>query len=417
MKEDSWKPKRIGRYSPDSNSAEVLVELSIGSSECKKTLQGLLGEIPHVQLKTTQEGDPPGVIILELEENPEETFQLIREMSKASNGTEIFLTSAKLDSGVLLEGMRAGAKEFLAQPIQKNEVEGAFERFFERCQVSTATKEGKKKSGKIFAFFGGKGGVGTTSIAVNLASALIKLPSKPTVVLVDVNQHGGDLPLYLDLQPKHSFRDIASDLSRLDNAFLVRILTKYESGLQVLSSGYDDLSTGRLNPDCVEATLRLLQTNFDYIVLDCGHVLDLTTKKALELSNLIFVASTLMVPVVHRTQRILELLRGSGFPPNKLRLLINRYLSAEQDVLKETEDILKQKTHWLFPNDYPTVSQSVNSGKPIIDLASRSPIAKSYNDLAQSLEERSKEGTNKASLASWLNPFKARGDQSSAPVA
>ena len=136
------------------------------------------------------------------------------------------------------------------------------------------------------ALFGGKGGVGTTSIAVNLASALRQLPGNPSVILVDVNQHGGDLPLYLDLQPNHSFRDIAADLSRLDPAFLVRVLTKCESGLQVLPSGYDDLSTGRLNPDCVEATLKLLQSSFDYVVIDCGHVLDLTTKKSLGIGQM-----------------------------------------------------------------------------------------------------------------------------------
>ena len=254
--------------------------------------------------------------------------------------------------------------------------------------------------------------MGTTSIAVNLASALTKLPDNPSVILVDVNQHGGDLPLYLDLQPNHSFRDIAADLSRLDPAFLVRVLTKCESGLQVLPSGYDDLSTGRLSPDCVEATLKLLQASFDYVVIDCGHVLDLTTKKALELATWIMVTSTLMVPVVHRTKRILELLRGSGFPSNKIRLVINRFVSAEQDVLTETEDILKEKTFWSVPNDYPACSQSVNSGKSIIDGAPRSSVAKSFKDLAATFAEQSTTASKKSGLTSWLNPFKGRRVQS-----
>jgi pilus assembly protein CpaE len=176
----------------------------------------------------------------------------------------------------------------------------------------------------------------------------------------------------------------------------------------VLPSGYDDLSTGRLSPDCVEATLRLLQANFDYVILDCGHVLDLTTKKALELATLILVTSTLMVPVVHRTKRILELLRGSGFPPNKIRLVMNRYLATEQDVLIETEEILKQKTFWLFPNDYPSASQAVNSGKPLIDVAPRSAVAKSYRDIANLFDEQTAQQTAKGSFVGWLNPFKGR---------
>jgi len=86
---------------------------------------------------------------------------------------------------------------------------------------------------------------------------------------------------------------------------------------------------------------------------------------------------------------------------------MNRYLSAEQDVLKETEEILKQKAFWLFPNDYPSASQSVNSGKPLIDVAPRSAVAKSFRDLACSFSEASPSEAKKG-LAGWLNPFKSR---------
>ena len=411
MAAQEWKPKRASDTTPDSSSDSPLVELSVRSLECKSALEEIVSRIDGLQLKESQSAKHPAVIILELEDNPEQTFGVIREMGKVAKGTEIFLTSSTLDSAVLLEGMRAGAKEFLAQPIQKKEVEDAFERFFERLNAGNIKNVEQKKAGKMLAFFGGKGGVGTTSIAVNLAAALLNLPTKPSVVLVDVNQHGGDLPIYLDLQPNHSFRDIASDLTRLDHAFLIRVLTKCENGLQVLASGYDDLSTGRLSPACVEKTLALLESSFDYIILDCGHVLDLTTKKTLEIADLIFVTSALMVPVVHRTKRILELLRGSGFPPQKICLVMNRYLSAEKDVLQETEDILKQKAHWLVPNDYPSVSQAVNSGKSIIETAPKSSVGKSYMNFARSFDEQSNMSQGKSSVFSWLRPFTSRKTQ------
>ncbi len=413
MKDKTWKPKRVGGDSSSPSSGVPVIELSIRSAGCKATLESIIREMEGVRLKESQDSVVPALAIMELEDNPEETFSLIREMGKLNKGTEIFLTGSKLDSVLLLEAMRAGAKEFLAQPVQKQEVVDAIKRFLDRVSAQLSKAEGQRKSGKILAFFGGKGGVGTTSIAVNVAAAIKALPNSPSVALVDVNQHGGDLPLYLDLQPTHSFRDIATDLSRLDQAFLNRVLTKTELGIQVLPSGYDDLSTGRLSPDCVEATLRLLQANFDYVILDCGHVLDLTTKKALELATLILVTSTLMVPVVHRTKRILDLLRGSGFPSNKIRLVMNRFLGAEQDVLKETEEILKQKAFWLFPNDYPSVSQAVNSGKPLIDVAPRSAVAKSYRDIANSFDDQAPQEAGKGSLAAWLNPFKGRKVQSS----
>ena len=411
MADSSWKPKRVSGGSVDSTTSAYKVELSIQSAEAKKALEEIISGNAIFQLKDSKDNTSPSLLILELEENPEETFSVIRDLVKVARGTEIFLTASKLDSAILLEAMRAGAKEFLAQPIQTTEVEDALVRFQERALAIPESDAGAKTEGKVLAFFGGKGGVGTTCMAVNTAAALMNLPNNPKVVLVDVNQHGGDLPLYLDIQPSHSFRDIAADPSRVDQAFLFRILTKYESGLQVLASGYDDLSTGRLSPDCVEATLRMLQSNFDYVVLDCGHVLDLTTKKALELASLIMVTSTLMVPVVHRTKRILELLRGSGFPQSKLRLIMNRYLSGEKDVLVETEEILKQKAHWTVPNDYPSVSHSVNSGKPLLETAPKSSVGKSYMDFAKSFDEKSTKAESKSSVLGWLSPFKSKKTQ------
>ncbi len=413
MTDKAWKPKRVGSVGSDSSSKEALVDISVNNEECKSALTKCLKDIEGIRFRESQSAEMANLVIMDLAENPEETFTAIRDMGKMANAPEIFLTAPMPDSAVLLEAMRSGAKEFLAQPIQEPEVQRAIARYWERASTQKDKSQGEKKAGSLMALFGGKGGVGTTSIAVNLAAALRQLPSNPSVILVDVNQHGGDLPLYLDLQPNHSFRDIAADLSRLDPAFLIRVLTKCESGLQVLPSGYDDLSTGRLSPDCVEATLKLLQASFDYVVIDCGHVLDLTTKKALELATWIMVTSSLMVPVVHRTKRILELLRGSGIPASKIRLVINRFVSAEQDVLKETEDILKQKTFWSIPNDYPSSSQSVNSGKSIIEGAPRSSIAKSFKDLAATFEEQPATASKKSGVSSWLNPFKGRRAQSS----
>ncbi|MDH5585642.1 MAG: AAA family ATPase [Nitrospirota bacterium] len=407
MSDKTWKPKRVTDGPSDSTREIYTVELSIQGAETKKSLEEIVAAKDGFQLKDSKDTAAPSLYILELDANYEETFSFIRDLTKTAPSTEIFLAASTLDSQLLLEGMRAGAKEFLAKPIQKREVEDALTRFQERAIAGIGKSGGSIKSAKILAFFGGKGGVGTTSVAVNTASALMRLSWNPKVVLVDVNQHGGDLPLYLDLQPSHSFRDISADPSRLDQAFLNRVLTKYESGLQVLASGYDDLSAGRLSPDCVEGTLKILKENFDYVVMDCGHVLDLTTKKALEMATMILVTSTLMVPVVHRTKRILELLRGSGFAQNKLRLIMNRFLSSEKEVLTETEAILKQKADWMFPNDYPSVSYSVNSGKPLIETVPKSAVGKSYMEFAYTFDEQPKKSSGKTSVLGWLRPFKS----------
>ncbi|HSF09778.1 MAG TPA: hypothetical protein VLA60_10205, partial [Nitrospirales bacterium] len=168
MKDKTWKPKRVGDF-PITPSGIPVIELSIRSAECKATLESLIRETDGVRLKDNQDSAVPALMIMELEENPEDTFSLIREMMKLNKAMEIFLTASRLESNILLEAMRAGAKEFLAQPLQKQDVSDAIMRFVERSTAPVRQGDGQRAPGKVLAFFGGKGGVGTTSIAVNLA--------------------------------------------------------------------------------------------------------------------------------------------------------------------------------------------------------------------------------------------------------
>ena len=415
MKDATWKPKKA---SPNKSSEEkpgtFLVELSVISPDAKKALEELIRAHGEFSIKQGQDPAVPQLLILEIDEDPEKTFSLIKTLLGSSKETEVFLTSSNTDSKVLLDALRAGMKEFLPQPIQEEEVQASLERFKERRHE---TGQGEKKElGRILALFGGKGGSGTTSLAVNIAAALQSGSGSPSVVVVDVNQHGGDIPLYLDLSVAHSFRDIAADLSRLDRAFLSSLLLKHESGLQILASGYDDLSSGRLSPDCIEPTLKLLQTMFDFVVIDCGHVLDLATKKALELASSILVVSQLIVPVVHRTKRILELLHGSGFSSEKIKLVVNRYLPQENELLAETEQVLKHKAAWLIPNDYMSVSHAINGGKPIMMVAPKAKLVKSIEQMAASYGQRQGRGVATAG-SFWSSCLKTVTGKRSQPSA
>ena len=395
MKETTWKPKRASaNTSNEGHPTTWVIELAVTSLDVKKSLEDLIRENGEFSIKKGQDPEVPQLLILEIDEDPEKTFSQIKTLLGSSKDTEIFLTSPNMDSKTLLDALRVGMKEFLPQPIQQNEFQAALERFKVR-RTEAGPRPGEKPLGQIISLFGGKGGAGTTSLAVNLAATLHLRPDKPSVVLVDVNQHGGDVPLYLDIHVPHSFRDIAADLSRLDRAFLSSLLLKHESGLQVLASGFDDLSSGRLSPDCIDPTLKLLQTMFDYVVVDCGHVLDLATKKALELSSSILVVSQLLVPVVHRTKRILDLLHRSSLSSEKIMLVVNRYLQQENDLLAETEKVLKVKARWLIPNDYVTICDAVNAGKPIKLLTPKAKLVKSFEQLAASFCQRPERGIQK----------------------
>lgn len=387
MSQKAWKPIRLSGSAEskkvDKSSATILVELVIYNEEVKKTFRGVLDAHPEFRVKDIKEPDVPRLVILELDEDPKESFAFVETVVQSVSGREVWLTSPRTEANVLLESIRAGVKEFFPQPVNPDEVGRALEKFSARCKE--ATQASAKKVGDILCVFGGKGGVGTTTFAVNLALGLQRANTRRSVALVEINQQAGDLPLFLDLRPPHSLKDIGSDLSRLDAALLTRLLCKHDSGLHVLSSGYDDLSSGRLPPECVEPTLKLLQSIFDFVVVDCGHVLDLTAKKTIELSTSIIVVSSLIVPIVHRTKRILDLLKSSGMDSERVKLVFNRYSSDEKEILHETEDALKFKCKWVVPNDYVAASGAVNNGTPVCLFAPKSQVAKCYQEIAASL--------------------------------
>jgi len=401
MKQKAWTPIRVsGSGSENMSSAKdqfILVDLVIYNEEVKEVIQTIVEARPELRIKEPDEAGVAQLVILELDEDPSESFSFIETIAQAVEGREVFLTSPRTDSKVLLEALRAGAKEYFPQPIQPSEVETALGKFIIRYQQGA--KEQHKKLGKIFCVLGGKGGVGTTSFAVNFGLSLQQSSPSKSVVLVELNQHGGDLAIFLDLQGPHSLRDIGSDLSRLDLALLSRVLSKHSSGIQVLPSGYDDFSSGRLSPEAVEPILRLLQSLFDYIVIDCGHFLDLNMKKALEMTSMILVVSTLIVPVIHRTKRMLDLIRNSGVDGKKVRVIFNRYSAQEIEVLKETESALKLPASWVIPHDYPTASSAVNNGLPIVLSAPRTPIAKVFFEIVVALGLRAEED---ADQVNWV---------------
>lgn len=387
MSQQSWKPVRVNDGSSGGakggSAGQFLIDLVIYNPEVKKTFHEVVDAHPNLQVKDSNDPATAQLVILELDEDPSESFSFIETVVQAVDGREVFLTSPRTDSQVLLEALRAGAKEFFPQPIKDTEVKVALDKFVTRCQQGT--KEPTKKVGHIHCLLGGKGGVGTTTVAVNLGLGLQVASPGGSVVIVELNQHGGDLAIFLDVQTNHSLRDIGADLNRLDLALLTRVLSKHSSGMKILPSGYDDLSSGRLAPDSVEPVLKLLQSVFDHVIVDCGHVLDLPTKKALEMASTIMVLSTLIVPVVHRTKKILDLLRNSGIDGKKIRVVFNRYSSEEQEVLRETEETLKIDSSFVIPNDYLTASDSINNGTPMVLSAPRTLIAKAFHDLVKLL--------------------------------
>jgi pilus assembly protein CpaE len=317
------------------------------------------------------------MLLLGLDEaRPQQTFGHIRELLSTSPNLEVFLTASRTDPQLLLEAFRVGVKEFLPQPLTRLDVEPALARFEERFKGRTAETEGQ--DGRVICVMGARGGVGTSTLATNLASAVQQTRQRESVALVDLDMHGGDLGLFLDLHPSQGVHHLSKDISRLDETIVRSSLITHSSGVHFLASGYEGCQEVDLRVGSTMRVIGLLRSMHSHVVVDCGHVLEPAVREALDCSHQIILVTTLSLPTIRRTKRLLDALSAARYPTANVRLIINRYTNEQRELLLETEKMLEMRAAGRIPCDYRTVSEALNHGRPVTSMAPKTSVGQWY---------------------------------------
>ena len=218
----------------------------------------------------------------------------------------------------------------------------------------------------MLAFLSCKGGGGgATFLATNLAYALAAEEGK-RVVLIDLNLQWGDAVFFLtDKRPSITLADLALQMHRVDPAFLSASLVRAHPNLGVLGAPEDPVHAMDVKPEHIELLLRIARSSFDYVILDTGRSLDAVTVRALDYADAIFPVIQLSLPFLRDGKRLLAAFKALDYPPQKVRLVVNRYEKGGEISLKDLEESLGIKAHRTIPNDYERVSQSINQGVPV----------------------------------------------------
>lgn len=190
----------------------MTVRLEVIDSATKEELAEIIRSVEGWDLV---ESGPYNLLILEAGRDQESDFRRISQARASEENGEIFLTARQPDPEVLIRALRAGVREFLPQPLKREEVVKAL---LKVGRNGRGAKEAgtKGEEGSVFTVFGVKGGVGTTTIVVNLATGLARLDSKLLVALLDMNLLSGEVPLFLNVKPAFNWAEIARNISRLD---------------------------------------------------------------------------------------------------------------------------------------------------------------------------------------------------------
>lgn len=316
---------------------------------------------------------------------PSQLVSLEREIRKSPN-TSVIATAPSADSELIVRAMRAGVHEFLVYPPKPEELAGSIERLMRRSRSET-------ENGQLIAVYSGKGGLGGTSIAVNIAQAFGAMREDARVSLVDLVVTGGDVRVFLNLKPAYDLSHLIAKGSQIDAELLNSLLTPCPGGIWALPTGDSPEDEELFDSAAVSAILNLLRLHFSMTVVDCEHHLSEATLTALDAADRIVLVTQLTVPALRSTQRSLAVCRRLGYDDSKLCVVVNRYQSGDVLPIKDAEDLLQTSVYWKLPNDYRLSASSLTRGVPVALEDPGSKLARSYADLAAKLVGSSSTGT------------------------
>jgi len=356
------------------------VRLEIRSAPIHAELTKIVQSVRGLQLA---EGKAAAdLLIHEIGNDPMQDFELVQKLVLSGAAREVFLTSARSEPEILLHALRSGAKEFFVQPLKADEVRATLERY-------SAQGAASRRNGQVIYLIGSKGGVGTTTVAVNLAAGLRAISEENAVAVIDMNLLFGEVPLFLDVDPAFNWGEVAKNITRLDATYLMSVLTRHSSGIYVLPSPSQLDRLHAATPDTVERLIRVMREEFDYIIVDGGQSIDDISLKIMELSNTILVLSILSLPCLINVRRLLETFKRLGFPrEEQVRVVVNRFQKHAGITLKEAVEGIGRPIAWTIPNDFAATMSGINQGKLLQAVAPRAEVTKNLQDLAQSLTDK-----------------------------
>jgi pilus assembly protein CpaE len=344
-----------------------------------------------VKLRNAQ--DVPDVVFLDLSAGMGSEFLFAQELSKLRPAVAIIACSNRNESNAefLLQAMRSGVRDFLQKPFNRIEVHSLMRRLGEQFEAQPEKKTG---GGKLFAVLGTKGGVGTTTVAVNLAVQMARLPGKRTL-LVDFSRPMGDVAALLDLKPAFQVRDAFENVKRLDPTMLSGLVTPHKSGLGVLAGAARLEDWQEASAATIEKILEVAQQEFDLVVMDLGAFYSPEWRNVLDRSEVLLISEA-DLPGLAKLHKHLGALGNLRVDLGRVRLVINRWHRQDEEALKKIESGMRLPVFARLPNSFKEVTEATVRGVPV--ARSGDPLAAGFEKIAVVLAGMERSGGQKKSL-------------------
>jgi pilus assembly protein CpaE len=313
----------------------------------------------------------PDVVVIDVR-GATEVPAVIPALKRHHPQTGIVLVTASLEPALLLEAMRAGVNELVCDPVTQADLEKAIHRVVRQRTVST---------GRVFAVIGAKGGVGATTVAVNIATTLGSATKPDRTLLMDLHQTGGDAAVFLGVEPRFSIIDALENTHRLDMVFLRSLVMQVAPHVDLLASS-DRSVAGQADPPTIRTVIDAVASAYRFTVLDVprsdGAVLD-----ALDRASTIVVVANQELATVKSASRLAVSLR-QRYGREKVTVVLSRSDRRAEIGHADVERVIGMPVAHTFPSDYRAALQALNKGRPVA-LDNHNELSSSFRRFALQL--------------------------------
>ena len=330
----------------------------------------------------------PSLILLDVMLPKMDGYQVatkIRQEEGATGHVPIIMLTAEREVEQKVRGLRAGADDYLIKPFHPAELLARIKSLLARFAPRDSLV-GRPPMGRVFAFYGAKGGVGTTTIAINAAIALHRELGRK-VCLVDGNLQFGDHRVFLDLGlDRRSIVDIVSAPS-IDMDLVKQVVVKHDSGVDLLLAPPSPETAELVTPEHMPQILEILRGLYDYVLVDIDKRLDDINLGIIEQSETMFVVMTADLSCLKNVRLVLETIGHLGYEKSKVQLVLNRSNAFTGISVKNAEGALKRTIDHQIVNEYRGAISSLNSGAPFMFTKADSLLGRSLLDFAKVVDK------------------------------
>ena len=349
---------------------------------------GVVGEAGYgIEAVSLAKKTEPEAVVIAVEEPLSRSLQTVQAMVDLLPESPIIGHSTIRDSAAMRKAMVAGLKDYLPSPVKEedliNSIHAALAHKERRRMRLSGEMDEPVAAGTVITVFGAKGGIGKTTIATNLATALVQ-KMKQSVVIVDLDTQFGDVAILMDIPVERSIADMAIPEEEITREIVEECLYTHNTGVTILPAPIRPTDWRNVHAGQIERTVQLLTQTHDYVILDTPGAFNDIVARALEMATMVVLVCTVDMASLKDTLLALDMLWSWNFPQDKIKLVVNATNEDSNVKTNEIGRMLGRDVFWAIPYDRH-ISAATQLGMPVVVARPQAKAAESLTAMAYAL--------------------------------